>query len=73
MQEPFLISLYVNIVLMVTVLYFTFQKRITQYFKNLKKKKRVARSSRKNLEKANSIRIIRAEVRKYLSELQNDE
>ena len=69
MQEPFLISLVVNVILMITVLYVIFKDKITQYFKARAKKRRVAKASKLNLEKAYITKVVRKEVRAYLEEL----
>jgi len=69
MQE-ILLSFYVNIILTTALLYLIFKDRVILYIKNLKKKRRVAKASSKNLEKATIVRMVRAEVRRYLEELQ---
>jgi len=69
MQEPFLISLVVNVILMTTVLYVIFKDKFTQYFKARAKKRRAAKSSKLNLEKAYITKVVRKEVRSYLEEL----
>jgi len=71
MQE-LLLSIYINIILMIALLWSMFSTKISKYIKKIKRKRLAARSSRRNLEKANLTRLIRKEVRSYLKELQND-
>lgn len=71
MQE-LLLSIYINIILMIALLWSMFSSKISKYIKKIKRKRLAARASSRNLEKANLTRIIRTEVRKYLEELKND-
>jgi len=69
MQESFLISFIVNVILMITILYSIFKNKITRYFKERAKKRRAAKASKLNLEKAYITKVVRKEVRSYLEEL----
>jgi len=70
MQEVFYVSIYLNIILMIALLYAIFEGKIKQYIQTRKRKTRAAKASRMNLEKAALTKIIRKEVRTYLEELQ---
>ena len=69
MQE-ILLSFYVNIILMITLVIVIFKPKINTYLKNYQKTKRVARASKANLPKATLVKIVRKEVNRYLEELQ---
>jgi hypothetical protein len=70
MQTLPLISIYINILLGCLVLWLFFDK-----YKDVYKKKKILREKqakqRENLKKANFVKTIRVEVRRYLEELQN--
>jgi len=71
MQEFFTVSIIANFILILTVLWLVFLK-----YREDSKLKKIYRERkaklRKNAEKAQFVRTIRVEVRKYLKELQND-
>lgn len=71
MQEFFTVSIIANFILILTVLWLVFLK-----YREDSKLKKIYRERkaklRKNAEKAQFVRSIRVEVRKYLKELQND-
>lgn len=71
MQEFFTVSIIANFILILTVLWLVFLKyredsKLQKIYRERKAK------LRKNAEKAQFVRTIRVEVRKYLKELQND-
>lgn len=70
MQEVFYVSIYLNIILMIALLYAIFEGKIKKYIQTRKKKRRASLASKLNLEKANLTRLVRSEVRRYLQELQ---
>ena len=71
MQEFFTVSIIANFILILTVLWLVFLK-----YREDSKLKKIYRERkaklRKNAEKAQFVRTIRVEVRKYLKQLQND-
>ena len=71
MQEFFTVSIIANFILILTVLWLVFLK-----YREDSKLKKIYRERkaklRKNAERAQWVKAIRVEVRKYLKELQND-
>ena len=71
MQEFFTVSIIANFILILTVLWLVFLKyREDSKLKKIYRERKA--KQRKNAEKAQFVRTIRVEVRKYLKELQND-
>lgn len=71
MQEFFTVSIIANFILILTVLWLVFLK-----YREDSKLKKIYRERkeklRKNAERAQWVKAIRVEVRKYLKQLQND-
>ena len=71
MQTFQLLNILLNVVLSILVLSLVFPKMKQEYIKK-KKLRETRRDKKRNIEKAQFVKTIRTEVRRYLEEIQND-
>ena len=68
---PITLSIIANVLLIIAVLYLMFSSKVIQYIKTRKNLRETQAKKQRALEKANLVKTIRYEVRRYLEELQN--
>ena len=69
---PITLSIIANVLLIIAVLYLMFSRKVIQYIKTRKNLRETQAKKERALEKANLVKQIRYEVRRYLEELQNE-